>query len=472
MNTVYFFDIIFLIVFTLAIVIFLYTHRKNLKKDGIMYLYRTSIGIKIMERLGKKHPRTMRVLSYASVFFGYLLMIASFYVVFNIISIFTNTEFVRLMKVPPIMPLIPYLPEIFKIDILPPFYFTYWILAIAVIALFHEGFHGIFARFYDVRIKSTGFGFLGPFLAFFVEQDDKQMTKKKIFPQLTILSSGVFANLILTFIFFFILMGFNSAMYEPAGYIFQDYSYNVLQVSNLTNGNITELSQIQVNGNNFTKININKEVYLVSSEIYMNRTLLDPDLFFVAYYDLPAVNAKLEGVIVEINSQEIKSRSQMAIVLSSMKPNDLIQITTLNIINKTKVLKEYNLTLGTDYTNSSKPALGTASIKPRISGIKGTINWFINLFMESSTYYAPKFNPEFSLFIYNLLWWLALINLSVAICNMLPMGIFDGGRFFYLSVLAVTKSKKAAEWSFKAMTWFILFLLAISMVLWFIAMFL
>jgi membrane-associated protease RseP (regulator of RpoE activity) len=472
MNIVYFFDIIFLVVFSLAVSLFLYTHKKNLKKDGIMYLYRTSVGLKLIDSLGKKYPKTLKVLSYVSVFCGYLLVIASFYVVFNIISAFTNAEFVKAIKVPPIMPLIPYLPELFKIDVLPPFYFTYWILAIATIALFHEGFHGIFARFYGVKIKSTGFGFLGPFLAFFVEQDDKQMTKKKIFPQLTILSSGVFANLILTFVFFFLLIGFASTCYEPAGYKFQDYSFNVLQISNLTDGNLTMLSQVKVNGNNFTKIRLNNENYLIDSEIYMNRTNLAPKLLLVAYYDLPAINAKLEGVIVKANSEEIKSSSDMSLVLSTMRPGDKIKITTFNVLNQTEVMKEYNLTLGTDYDNSSKPALGVASLQLKVSGLKGLIYKLIYMFKDASTYYAPKFNPAFALFIYNLIWWLALINLSVAVCNMLPMGIFDGGRFFYLSVLAVTKSKKIAEKSFTFMTWLILGLLAITMVLWFVGMFL
>lgn len=472
MNTIYFFDIIFLIVFTLVISIFLYTHRKNLKKDGIMYLYRTSIGLKLIDSLGKKYPKTLRVLSYISVFCGYLLMLASFYMLYTIIYAFTNVQFVKAIKVPPLMPLIPYLPEIFKINILPPFYFTYWIIAIALIALFHEGFHGIFARFYNVKIKSTGFGFLGPFLAFFVEQDDKQMTKKKLFPQLTILSAGVFANLILTFVFFFLLIGFTSSLYQPAGYQFQDYSYNVLQVSNLTNSSLAEISQIQINNNNFTRINLNNASYLIDSEIYKNRTNLNGSLLFVAYYDLPAVNLKLEGVIVKINSENITSSSKVEQVLSHLKPGDKINITTLNMINRTQVLKQYNLTLGADYDNSSRPVLGVASIRMQTAGLKGIIYKFINMFNEPSTYYAPKFSPEFSLFIYNLLWWMALINLSVAICNMLPMGIFDGGRFFYLSVLAVTKNEKVAEVSFKIATWVILALLALTMVLWFVGIFL
>ena len=106
------------------------------------------------------------------------------------------------------MPLIPYLPSIFKISFLPPFYFTYWILAIAIIAIFHEFAHGIVAKRYGIRIKTTGFGFLGPFLAAFVEPDEKQMQKKSKFQQITVLSAGTFTNLILSLLFFLLLSGF------------------------------------------------------------------------------------------------------------------------------------------------------------------------------------------------------------------------------------------------------------------------
>ena len=49
---------------------------------------------------------------------------------------------------------------------------------------------------------------------------------------------------------------------------------------------------------------------------------------------------------------------------------------------------------------------------------------------------------------------------------MIPVGIFDGGRFWYLTVLAITKNKKIAEKAFKASTWFILLLVAILMIVW------
>jgi len=86
-------------------------------------------------------------------------------------------------------------------------------------------------------------------------------------------------------------------------------------------------------------------------------------------------------------------------------------------------------------------------------------------FKKPNVYYEPKFNG-ISLFIYNLLWWLILISISVALINMLPVGIFDGGRFFYLTVLGLTGSEKTARRLFVFSTQFFLFILLLLMVLW------
>jgi len=89
-------------------------------------------------------------------------------------------------------------------------------------------------------------------------------------------------------------------------------------------------------------------------------------------------------------------------------------------------------------------------------------------FKDPMTFYFPKFNPEVTKFFYDLLWWIVLINLSLALTNMLHVGIFDGGRFFMLTLLAITGNKKIAEKSFKLATKFILLLFALLMVLWLI----
>jgi hypothetical protein len=54
---------------------------------------------------------------------------------------------------------------------------------------------------------------------------------------------------------------------------------------------------------------------------------------------------------------------------------------------------------------------------------------------------------------------------------MLPMGIFDGGKFFYLTIFLLTKSKKKAELWFKIATNFLLFLFLLLMVFWGISFF-
>ena len=57
-----------------------------------------------------------------------------------------NPSLVRTIKIAPLMPLIPYVDTIFKVSFLPPFYFTYWIVVLAIVAIVHEFSHGIFAK--------------------------------------------------------------------------------------------------------------------------------------------------------------------------------------------------------------------------------------------------------------------------------------------------------------------------------------
>src|SRR3989338_8989395 len=194
----YIYDIIFLVVFSLAVGIFLYKRRKNLKKEGLLYLYRTQVGIRFIDYVGEKYKKAISFFAFLAIISGYLLMASMVYLFYKLIYIYLFVpEVVRAIKIPPLMPLVPYLPEAFNISFLPPFYFTYWIIAIAVIAIFHEFSHGIIARRYGIQIHTTCFGFLGPFLAAFVEPDEKQMESKPKFQQIAVLSAGTFTNLIL-----------------------------------------------------------------------------------------------------------------------------------------------------------------------------------------------------------------------------------------------------------------------------------
>jgi membrane-associated protease RseP (regulator of RpoE activity) len=178
----------------------------------------------------------------------------------------------------------------------------------------------------------------------------------------------------------------------------------------------------------------------------------------ILYDDSPAINAELQGAIIEINGKKIDDRERLSEELLINSPGNKIRI-------KTKIdeeILEYEIILGEHPKNKSLPWLGIGFIEQKKSG---RIFDSMSFFKKPNVYYEPKFNG-ISIFVYNLLWWLVLINFSVALINMLPVGIFDGGRFFYLTMLAITKSEKKAKNLSKAVTYFFLFLLFLLIVFW------
>ena len=136
MNNFMIYDIVLLVIFIAIVSSFLYLRRKNLKREGMLLLYRTIHGISAINKIGNKYKKTLKVLGYVSITLGYLLMASVIYLFGKIIWIYIfQPNVIRAVKIPPITPLIPYLPQIFKLDFLPPFYFTYWIIIIAIVAL-------------------------------------------------------------------------------------------------------------------------------------------------------------------------------------------------------------------------------------------------------------------------------------------------------------------------------------------------
>ncbi len=457
-------DLILLAIFLIAIVSFLIIRRKNLKREGLLFLYKTNWGVKIIKHFGEKNKKLLKVLSHVSVWLGYALMVGMIYLFGKIVWLYLfNADAVRAIKVPPIMPLIPYLPQIFKLSFLPPFYFTYWIIILAVIAITHEFFHGIFAAASNVKTKKTGFGFFPfffpVFLAAFVELDEKVMTKKSNFSQRAVLSAGTFANILTAILGLLLLWGFFAAAFAPTGIVFDDYDYTIKNISNITmiNGvTLVNPSYSQIAG--LIKP-ANNSIYIGDQEFKKVTGFSQDKTLIALYYESPAIKAELYGPIVEINNAKTNSLTAFQTEMARYSPGDPITITT--IVNGEE--KEYNLFLGQDPTNKDKAWLGVAVYESQ-KGIVSSIVSFFSSYKDPHIYYQPK--VEWFQFVYDLLWWLILISFSVALVNMLPMGIFDGGRFFYLTVLAITKKPKIAEKSFKVITAVLLALLLLIMVFW------
>lgn len=463
-------DITLLVIFVILISVFLYRKRKSIKKEGLLLLYKTTWGMRIINKVGKKYKKTLNFLSYISIGMGYLLMASMLYLLGKIVYIYVAyPSIVRAIKVPPITPLIPYLPQAFKLDFLPPFYFTYWIIILAVIAITHEFMHGIFMRRYNIKINSTGFGFFPfffpIFLAAFVEQDEKSMNKSKPFKQMAVLAAGTLANIITAILFFILLFLFFTVAFAPSGAEFNTYSYSLVTITGITSINNVSL-------NNATY----EEIFLLSKErgfnelTYQNKTYLinkagleeqeEATEYLFLYEDSPAIRAGLNGTIIKINENRVTDWNSFGEELSKYSPGEEVTITT----KKEDSIQNYQVVLGKNPNNPEKSWVGVGYVEQKRTGVLGKIVERLSSFKKSYIYYEPKF--EAGLFVYNLLWWLVLISASVALMNMLPMGIFDGGRFFYLTIFLLTKSKKKAELWFKISTNLLLFIFLLLMVFW------
>lgn len=195
------FETIAAIVFLVLLTILVYLKRKNLETKhlipNILYfsMYKTKLGLKFMDSAANKYKKFVLYAGYFGIFVGFLGMIFIAYsLVYNIYFLFTTPE------AQPGVGLV--LPVKAKGIFFVPFF--YWIISIFVIAVVHEFSHGLVARAHNLKVKSSGFAFLGlviPIIpAAFVEPDEKELRKRPPKEQLSVFAAGPLANIATAFV--------------------------------------------------------------------------------------------------------------------------------------------------------------------------------------------------------------------------------------------------------------------------------
>jgi len=263
------------------------------------------------------------------------------------------------------------------------------------------------------------------------------------------------------------MMGYLNAAYAPSGVQFNTYTYSAVPLAGLEITNQTFTNPL----NQTYALAVSEGKNYFTSPEMLNYSFKGNGEYAVVYQDQPAIFYGIRGSITKIDESEINSHEDLSAIMSRLKPGERITLTTETLNGSEYQENTYYIALGRDYANESRAVIGIAFAQPAETGIRGIIYKAINHFREPFVFYKEKMNVELSNFIYYLLWWLIVINLGVALANMMPAGIFDGGRFFYLSVLLATKNKKAAESAFKWSTKIILAVFALLMILWALAMF-
>jgi len=458
------YDLIFLVVFVLVAGILLYRDKKNVKRQGIMILYHSKFGVKFIDRFAKRFEKILKPMQYLVVTSGYILMVSIVWLIVVSVYKYVTSPIPReLQNVPPIAPLIPYFPALFNLEsIFPPLYFTYFIIALAIVALSHEFAHGIFMRLNKIDVKTTGLAFLGPFFGAFVEPDEKQMNKSKKFPQLAVLAAGTFANVVMTVVFLGILAVFFMFSFSPAGVNFNAYPQAVVNVDNIDSVNGILFSDIEnisaVANEDLNEISVGDNKYLVPrGSLELSEATGNSQI--VVFEDAPAVREGIHSPIVEIANERVTSRAELSARLADFSPGERIEVVILE--DGKRVVK--NIELGDRNGNAY---LGVGFIEPQNNNVVSSLIGIYYSIKDPLVYYEPSWDGDFVVFIFDLLWWIVVINVLVALFNMLPVSILDGGRFFYLTVWGITGKEKIGIFAYKAATWAILGLLVLMTVRW------
>lgn len=309
-------NIIGMIIFAILLGIFIFLKRKDIALEKIAFpvlyliMYRTKLGLKTMDFIGTRFRRLVMFLGVLGIVVGFLGMILIVYVlVYSFIQLFTTPNAAASVQL--VLPI--------KAEGVYHVPFFYWIISIFVIAGVHEMAHGIVARAYDMKIKSSGFAFLAIFIpiipAAFVEPDEKQLVKKPKKQQLAVFAAGPLANIILALIvgliFVFALNPISSNIVDYKGTLVTKY---------IGNSSASQKAGIPIG-----------------------------------------------STIVGIDGKTIKTSDDIANSLSSKKPGDKIKVKTQD---KEKI-QEYSLILGKNPEDSGKPYLGVQLVQ--ITEVKKSI---------------------------------------------------------------------------------------------------
>jgi len=173
-----------------------------------------------MDRIARVSPRLLKIIGVIGVVTGYLGMAFIFY------WLVKGTW--DLLFVPEAIPAVaPVLPGVKVMPGLPVLSFWHWIIAIFIVAAVHEFMHGVYARLYNTKVKSSGIALFGPILGAFVEPDEKELAKRSKTAQISVFAAGPFSNLVLGVVFL-LLFNFLSGPIYAAVYTGDGITVNEL----------------------------------------------------------------------------------------------------------------------------------------------------------------------------------------------------------------------------------------------------
>ena len=133
------------------------------KRHGLIFMWETTKGIKLMDKIAKTFRPILKYWSYLGILVGYAGMLYILYYLFG--------AFIQPTPQPVVSPVIPGL-RIPGSQITVPL--VEGILAILTLLIIHEGGHGIIARVHNIKVKYERVGLIAILSFPFVKPEDTQ----------------------------------------------------------------------------------------------------------------------------------------------------------------------------------------------------------------------------------------------------------------------------------------------------------
>jgi membrane-associated protease RseP (regulator of RpoE activity) len=392
------FYIISVTAFAVFIAIAVWADRKNYKRDSIFLLRRTNRGKEFIVKSGTRLASVWRSIGMLSIAVGLFVCIFSVYMLAENVAKVVITQ-------KPMAGLALLLPSPSATASEGPGFmavpFWYWIICIGVLALVHEGMHGIMAAADKIRIKSLGVGLLAVIPLAFVEPDEKQVAKKPLLAQLRFFSVGSFANFTVAFSAGIMMPLFVSAFFIPGGVAVK-----------------------------------------------------------AVYSGYPAAAANVTGIITHVDNYTIRDSAGLLSALREIGPNRTVTIRTTAFFDKDNnsyvVAKVYG---NEDFRAMKMSYTLKTTESPDRPGIGFIGVSTVNTFNLKDEFRGPAGAIQF---MDGLLVFLFIINFGVGFANLMPIKPLDGGRM--LEAILVRFAPKRSAGAVKAIGIFTLLLIVMNFI--------
>src|SRR3989344_461261 len=287
----------YILIFYALVAIVIYLNRSKFEFHAkFIGLYRTKIGVPLMNALGKRYEKIIRVLGYIGVPLGFIGMaVILFFIAQGVFNLFFVPN-----APPTVSPVLPGLP-IPGTGITVPL--IEGLLALFFVVVIHEFSHGLVARSHNLPIKSSGFAFFGPLPGAFVEPDEKKLKKQRNLVQLSVFAAGPFSNILtaalVLLIFLFIMDPIAAQAITPEGVIFT----KIVEGAPAAIAGIPQGTMItEVNGN---AVNSTQTFFIAMQDIQpgQNITIAGPDAHYGVMTAQHPLNASRAYLGIEVKTQ-------------------------------------------------------------------------------------------------------------------------------------------------------------------------